>query len=700
MFYKTLLFWTVLLASSLGSTAAWAQCTDLTPAEGKDYQDALRFFKERRLIEAKAKLEKIATPCFDISYMNGRVNSYLRVYDQAIKYYEDAIALNPDKNDTIYFDLANALKYTGQYDNAKTTYQKFLQRYPVKDANDFYVKQANFEMEGCDYAKVAKELDKDCPTWRVYSDQGLDALNEADNDDQFPALFVVQTDSFIIFTSHRAGATGTNPKKKPTEKKLIPKGYYAKDGQPFSDLWIVTMESDSTFGTPENMGKSVNTKTNDASAVIDPTGSVMYYSICGEGKSRKKYGCSIYESKFDASKNRWGTFEKVPGLAATRDVKVNSRGKTKKAPTYDVHPTLADGGNTMYFVSDREGGAGGLDIWVSTKTGETWSTPINAGKSINTPANETSPHIGADGKTLYFASKGYKGFGGYDLYKASGKISTWSEPENMGFGINTSFDDFGLIWTQQDTLGYLTSSRNGNGRDDIFRIVKNYCPQLEITVQGNVRDEQSKQAIPFATVILYSYDNDNLVPVDTFKTQQDGRYSFSLQKGYKYKLVGTAPEYLTNEVIVDTRTVTGRGKQVIEQDVDILLTPIEIDVMVLIQNIYYDFDKADLRAESKTALDKLVRMLTDNPSITIQVASHTDTNGSEKYNIRLSNRRSKSVVDYLEKAGIDKRRLSSFGFGESRPAVYPELTDADEQSNRRTEFRIRTMDFNPTAKKK
>ena len=323
MFYKTLLFWTVLLASSLGSTAAWAQCTDLTPAEGKDYQDALRFYKERRLIEAKAKLENIATPCFDISYMNGRLNSYLRVYDQAIKYYEDAIALNPDKNDTIYFDLANALKYTGQYDNAKTTYQKFLQRYPVKDANDFYVKQANFEMEGCDYAKVAKELDKDCPTWRVYSDQGLDALNEADNDDQFPALFVVQTDSFLIFTSHRAGATGTNPKKKPTEKKLIPKGYYAKDGQPFSDLWIVTMESDSTFGTPENMGKSVNTKTNDASAVIDPTGSVMYYSICGEGKSRKKYGCSIYESKFDASKNRWGTFEKVPGLAATRDVKVN-----------------------------------------------------------------------------------------------------------------------------------------------------------------------------------------------------------------------------------------------------------------------------------------------------------------------------------------------------------------------------------------
>jgi outer membrane protein OmpA-like peptidoglycan-associated protein len=249
-------------------------------------------------------------------------------------------------------------------------------------------------------------------------------------------------------------------------------------------------------------------------------------------------------------------------------------------------------------------------------------------------------------------------------------------------------------------LGYLTSSRNGNGKDDIFRIVKNYCPQLDITVQGNVRDEQSKQAIPFATVILYSYDNDNLVPVDTFKTQQDGRYSFSLQKGYKYKLVGTAPEYLTNEVIVDTRLVVGRGKQIIEQDVDILLTPIEIDVMVLIQNIYYDFDKADLRAESKTALDKLVRMLNDNPSITIQVASHTDTNGSEKYNIRLSNRRSKSVVDYLEKAGIDKRRLSSFGFGESRPAVYPELTDADEQSNRRTEFRIRTMDFNPTAKKK
>lgn len=688
-----------LLLFTLGYAHAQPPCTGLSKEELRIFSEGLKAYKNRELAKSKCTWEGIKTPCFELSYLLGRTNWYLNNYEQAKKYMEDALLQNANGNDTLYYDLAQVLKTLGQYDNAKKTFEDFLSRYPVTDPNDYYLKQTRYELAGIEYAKVEMETNKDCPGWRVTRDAGMKTINQTVYDEGFPAIFAVEADSFLIFTAESPQNRGYKPKKKPKDRCEVPRGAYPEDGKPYRDLWIASMKNDSTFGQPENLGTLINTKSNDGNAVIDPTGKVMYYTICGEGRFKKKWGCSIYESKYDAETASWGLFEKVPGIAGTQKVVINSKGKTKDVPTVDMHPTLADGGNTMYFASTREGGKGGMDIWVSSKAGTSWSTPVNAG-SINTPGNEMSPHMGADGKKIYFASAGgFAGFGGYDLYEAEGSTSTWSAPKNLGAGINTSYDDFALIWTEQDSIGYLTSNRAGKGDDDIYRIVKQYCPPLSLTVQGLVRNENTKQVIPFATVTLFRYEKDgSLTPLDTMKTQQDGRYSMSIERGYRYKLVGTAPEYLSKDMTVDAREVKGKGAQRLEANIDILLPPIEIDMIVFLDNIYYDFDKADLRPESIRTLEKLVKLLKDNPSITIQINSHTDTNGSERYNVRLSNRRAKSVVTYLVEAGIDEKRLSSFGFGETRPFKYPELSDADEQANRRTEFRIRSMDFTPKAR--
>lgn len=701
---KLLLFWLFVLAVAMPIGSVQAQCTDFSREDAQLYSQGMEAYRMRHLYKANCLWNKITAPCFKLSYMQGKINMYWGKYEEAQKFFEDAISLNADENDTIYYDLAQVLKGRGLYAEAKTMFEKFLEKYPVKEESDYFVKQSKYELEGIEYGRVEMETFEalDCKTWKWSKEEGLDNINTEGFDQNYPFIFTANTESknkFLVFTTQSTENNGYKPKKK-VKECAVPRGAYADDGRPFQDLWIAPMETDSTFGAPENMGKMVNTKANDGNATIDPTGTVMYYTICGGGKSGKVWGCSIYESKFDAEKSTWGKFEKVPGIAGKRKVKVNSRGKTKEVPTIDMHPTLADGGTTMYFVSNREGGKGGMDVWVSSKAGDTWSTPVNCG-SINTPGDEISPMMGNDGQTIYFASKGgMKGFGGYDMYKAQGKVTSWSEATNLGYPINTSFDDFALFWQIQDSVGYLTSNRAGNGDDDIYRIVKQYCPPTVITVQGRVRDESSKQVIPFATVTLFRLEDDgSLTPLDTFKTQQDGRYNFTLERGYRYKMIGTAPEYLTNEVGVDTRQVKS-GTTTFDVDIDILLTPIEIAMIFPIDNVYYDFDKSDLRPESITSLDKLIKLLTDNPSITIQISSHTDTNGSERYNIRLSDRRAKSVVDYLIGKGIAKARLTSFGYGESRPSVYPEMSDADEQANRRTDFRIRSMDYKEKEKPK
>jgi outer membrane protein OmpA-like peptidoglycan-associated protein len=213
---------------------------------------------------------------------------------------------------------------------------------------------------------------------------------------------------------------------------------------------------------------------------------------------------------------------------------------------------------------------------------------------------------------------------------------------------------------------------------------------IELAVHGTVRDAATKLPIPFATVTLYEMKGGQLIPLDTFNTDQSAQYRFALQPGKDYKLIGNAPEYLANEVQVSTRDAT--KSMDLEADIDIYLDRIEIARPIVLQNIYFDFDKYDIRADAVPELDRLAVLLERNPTLRILIGAHTDTNGSEAYNIKLSNNRAKAVVNYLKQKGIDPKRLTWIGYGESQPLIYPELSDADEQANRRAEFRIMSID--------
>jgi outer membrane protein OmpA-like peptidoglycan-associated protein len=648
-------------------------------------RDADKNFLRREIVTALALYQSVYDQQPDnyyVTYRLGRCNWYLGETQKAIDYYNAARQVDAERNDTLLFDLGIALKKIAQYGNAKKMFEDFLAKYDVKD--DYLVRQAKFELKGIEEADKLSKVPKD--EYKYFVANLGDSVN-TEGSDLASGLYAVKADSFLIFTSARPGNRG---------KKI-----HGFTNEKFKDLYWVKMENDSTFGKPENLGKKVNTKANDGSAVIDPTGRIMYYTICGGGKFKKYWGCSIYQSEFIVDAKSWGKPRKVEGLNGEVPVVVNTRGKTKSKPTYDAQPSLSADGNTMYFVSNRPGGLGETDIWYSKRAGQAWGTPQHCGPNVNSPYSEIYPFIGQDGKTLYFASNGQEiGLGGYDIYKAEGKDATWEKPENLGIPINSSYNDFALIWFIQDSTGQFTSDRAvgmdgiyepSKGRDDIFRMRKIYRPPVVITVQGTVRDRDTKQVIPFATVTLYKSVDGKLVPVDTFQTSQNGFYEFSLEKNSNYKLIGNAPEYFAQETFIETP----RKSTTLQQDLDIFLDRIYIDEPIVLQNIYYDYDKSDLRPESTEELNRLLKILNDNPSIIIQLGSHTDSNGSEKYNIALSQRRAKSVYDFLIQNGIPKGRLSSFAFGESQPLIYPELSDSDEQANRRTEFRVKAMDYDP-----
>jgi len=603
---------------------------------------------------------------FRIAWCNSAIDNI----DESIRWYENAYALNPKGNDTLLFFLGGAYKKIQKYTVAKETFLKFRREWPNK--TDDYFKAAKTQIESCDWA--SRQLQQE-PEFTV---EPVDFNSVAG--DYYPAFYVMRGDTFVVFTSHRTASLGNQP-------------YNGTDEPARSDLWMVKKNLDGTFGAPVNMGMNVNTKANDGAAVFSPNRMTMYYSIC-EGGNFREINCSIYQSKYNPETKQWGRFEPLETINGTREVVINSRGKTKKVNTYDTHPALSSDGKIMFFVSDREGGKGQLDIWYSRKTGDMWSTPVNAGEKINTPFNEVKPSLTEDG-TLYFSSTGNTGFGGYDIFRSRGEIGNWNEPENMGSPINSSYDDMGIIWALPDTVGFFNSNRKGGqGRQDIYTVTRIPKDPFKVTVHGLIRDKKTKQAIPFATAILFENEGDGIItPLDTFRTDQSGGYYFGLKPNKDYRVMGNAREYLANEVEFTTRNITKDTE--LEYDIDIYLERIEIDAPIVLQNIYYDFDKYDLRPESVVELDRLTKIMNDNPHITIELGSHTDTNGSEEYNIQLSRNRAKSVVEYLLKNKISPDRLTFRGYGESQPMVYPEMNDADEQANRRTEFRIKSMDYTP-----
>jgi outer membrane protein OmpA-like peptidoglycan-associated protein len=367
------------------------------------------------------------------------------------------------------------------------------------------------------------------------------------------------------------------------------------------------------------------------------------------------------------------------------------------ADEYSVgHPALSPDGKTLYFVSNMPGGVGGADVYYCEKIDEnTWSAPKNCGNMINSDGDEVFPYMDASG-TLYFSSNGLPGMGGLDLFSAKGSKDSWTSPENLKYPLNSPKDDFSIYYTEAGKAGYLTSNRDGGkGMDDIYRFVESPPTDLILAVITKERlDNNTLGILKGVDVAIKNRITDN---IQKMPVSDRGTLFTKVDCGTSYEVKGTKEGYFTQMKLVTTKCVTKHDTVFVELTFDKII----IDKPIVLRNIYYDFDKYNIRPDAALELNKLVVILLQNPSIEIELGSHTDSRGSDEYNQVLSQHRAESAVNYIVTQGIDPKRITAKGYGESVPVNRctngADCTEEEFQMNRRTEFKVTKMNKGQTT---
>ena len=554
-----------------------------------------------------------------------------------------------------YLRLAEMLHASGQYGQAVKAYEEYLSMRP----------ESAEAKNGLAGAQVAA---KKAGATR-YVVRKSDLFNSPRSD--FGPMFVPGETDRLYFATTREKVNG--PRSEITGMK---KG----------DIWMSSKDEKGLWQRPEPVEGELNTDMDEGIISFAPDGNLMYLT-----RARREPNSSTTVEIFTSQRSdaKWSA-----------PVKFEITGDTLSAMG---HPAVSPDGQWLYFSSDMPGGSGGRDIWRINLTQKIGSLE-NLGEWINTPGNEMFPYVRTD-SVPYFASDGHPGYGGLDLFRAELKPSGGWAVTNMGTPINSASDDFGITFGEGES-GFFTSNRNdARGYDAIYSFE---LPELKIMISGWVLDKD-EEPVPNAVIRIVGNDGSNQKQV----ARDDGSFSFPLERGVSYVMLAGAKGYLNarQEFTSDT------AEEDAEYGVDFILA--SITKPVVIDNIFYDFDKATLRPESKEALDEMVQVLRDNPNVTIEMASHTDRKGTDEYNIDLSSRRAKSVIDYLISQGIAPDRLQSQGYGESRPKTitkklareYPQFNEGDvlteeyilaldeenqeiaDQINRRTEFQVLSIDY-------
>lgn len=600
----------------------------------------------------------------------------------ALGYFKKAHDLNPDVHELIRFQLGRA--YQLNYDFKEALYN-------FKEYRNSISASTNPEM----YERVSKHI-TECQTGeklvanpiRVWVDNLGKEINSPLAD---YGAFISTDEELIVFTSRRAGSTGS--KKDP------------EDDAYFEDIYISRKNPDGTWGQAENLGDNINTESHDAISGVSPDGTAMFVYY-----GHKGYG-DIFTSEY--TDGDWGK---------TKTIGKKINGKT----TWETAATVSADGERLYFVSNRPGGKGGRDIWYSDwdYSKETWGEPVNAGGVINTKHDEVGVFFHPDGKTLYFASTGHETMGGFDVFESVYENGNWSTPKNIGYPINTPDDDVFFVTNASGKRGYYASFKpDGVGEKDIYVITflgpekqpllssednliasiakpvteKIVEPKIEVQtknlsiLKGIVRDEESQETLA-STVELVNNTTGQIL--GTFKTNAaDGKFMVTLPSGGNYGIAVKAEKYLFHSENFDIPSEA--GYRLYRKDVD--LKKVKVGKTIVLRNIFYDLDKATLRPESKAELERLNKLMIENPTLKIELSGHTDSRGSSAYNQKLSENRAKAVVDYLINLGISKDRMVYVGYGEQKLIK----TDAEikamqlesereeaHQENRRTEFKI------------
>jgi peptidoglycan-associated lipoprotein len=576
---------------------------------------------------------------------------------------------------------ADALKANGNYDDAITQYTSYQEKVPKDKRAD----------EGIETCNMAKDWMKNPSKYDIKWEKKLNS-----KEDDFAPAYADKTQRSILFTSDRAAATG--------------KDIDNWTGMEFSDLFLARKDAKGEWNTPApaDLSEVLNTKANEGSGQFNNRYTMLYFTRCWN-ELRRKNGCGIYKVNRTGQAS-WGEPEKIELGGDSSSV-------------YG-QPSVTSDESTIYFAAELPGGQGGKDIWMATRKGgkstkgksKDYGTPTNLGPKINTPGDEMFPFIRND-SILYFASNGHKGMGGLDIFRSVSDSGKWSAPENMKYPMNTFADDFAIVFNPEEPEeGYLSSNRpGGKGRDDIYSFV---VPPLLFTLEGNITDDRTLQPLQGVKVRITGTNGRSIED----NTDDKGHYSFNknqISPNTTYEILVTKKDYF-NEKGKETTVGLEKSKDLIR---DFVLKPIPKKPVVL-PDILYDLDKYDLKPQFRDSLQGLIATLDANETIVIELASHTDSRGSEERNDILSQRRAQSVVDYLVSRGIDPDRMVAKGYGKRVPRTLTKditkdgvpfttgtvLTDtlinslpntqakeAAHSLNRRTEFSILRNDYVPKS---
>jgi OmpA-OmpF porin, OOP family len=587
------------------------------------------------LVEAIEKDKKFV----EAYYRLGIVYMSLKDYPTATKYFEQGVSLTADtrKQKVFWFDMGEAYFVQGLYDKAETVLKDFLK---VENQNTQRIDRANLVLRNVAFAK---ENIKNLKGYRlrVMSDTINGSVMQ-----YFPVLTADQ--QAIIFTRRIDGGPNDD-----------------------EDLMISKKNDRGRWMFPESISKNINTKLNEGTCTISADGRKLIFTSC---VGRNGIGsCDLYESKKIGEE--W--------------TEPKNLGNGVNSLEWESQPSLSADGRTLFFVSDRKGGIGRRDIWVSTmnEKGE-WTRAKNAGKPINSVYDEISPFIHVNSKTLFFASNGLTGFGGYDVfYSEKDSADNWGTPQNFGAPVNDHEDQFSLFITADGQKGYYSheeATRDGYSISKIYEIDIPEGSRIKFRsnyVKGVVRDKETQQKLRARIELINIEKNrvESIVESDSVS----GEYLIVLTQGSEYALYINRARYVFQSLNFNYSEV--KDFKPITMNVD--LEKIKTGTRVVLKNLFFDVDKYELKDKSGTELSKIIQFLKENPSTRLEISGHTDNTGSAQYNRQLSEKRARSVFQYLIDNGIDPKRLSPKGYGPDIPVASND-NEEGRTLNRRIEFKI------------
>lgn len=632
--------------------------------ELKQYSEAIDLYQRAyRRVRRRDRVEAAR-----VIYQIALCHKYTNNHRAAEAWFNRAVRSNyPDPNARLY--LADAMMNNAKYEEAREVYKKYIELHP-----DDWRGHKGLASVGQAIYLMENPEDYQVEAIRLFNSRG----------DDFTPAFGDHRASTLIFASSRDEALGRDEDP--------------WTGNKHTSFFVSFLDRAGNWSRPALLDEGpINTEFNEGAPSVNATATELYFTRCTPADDADM-GCRIFMATRDGA--NWANPQEI---MITEDTLVTVG-----------HPAISPDGLSLYFVSDMEGGIGELDIWVvrrDTPSGE-FGQPENLGEPINTAGNEMFPYMREDG-TLYFASDGHPGLGGLDIFMAELTPDGWSQPENLRPPINSPADDFGIVFKPGRESGFFSSNR---GRAATFDIYSFYLPPVEFMISGVVIDDSTKIVVPRASIQLVGTDG----TLRQTESDQDGKYMFEpelLRENVNYEILVNKSGYFSSRAQQSTHGFE-RSQQFV---VDLAIAPIPKTAIEL-PEILYDFDSWVLQPQFKDSLDGLVQTMFDNPNIVIELASHTDSRGTDAYNDTLSQRRAQAVVDFLVNEGIERERLEATGYGKRQPRYIENTVErngyifeagtrltedfiqnlADEehqetahQMNRRTEFRVLREDYEP-----